>query len=76
MSQDIVHIEDSWKQALVEEFKKPYFKNLSAFIYNEYAHHTVYPKSKDMWETPGQPGQSHFSGDGHNHSHGEHDHAH
>ncbi len=35
-----------------------------------------YPKSKDMWETPGQPGQSHFSGDGHNHSHGEHDHAH
>lgn len=49
MSQDIVHIEDSWKQALMEEFEKPYFKNLSAFIHNEYAHHTVYPKSKDIF---------------------------
>lgn len=38
-----VKIEDSWKKALGEEFKKPYFKTLADFVKAEYARGTVYP---------------------------------
>lgn len=41
-----VKIEESWKKQLQEEFEKPYFKQLTEFVKLEYAHHTVYPPAK------------------------------
>ena len=38
-----VKIEDSWQQHLVEEFDKPYFEALAAFVRSEYARTTCYP---------------------------------
>lgn len=38
-----VKIESSWKEALKEEFEKPYFINLVEFIKSEYRTQTVYP---------------------------------
>ncbi len=39
-------MESSWKEALKEEFEKPYFSDLTAFVKNEYAAETVYPAPK------------------------------
>ncbi len=41
-----VHIEPSWKEALKEEFQKPYFKELATFVKNEYKNEKVYPNPK------------------------------
>ncbi len=41
-----VKMESSWKEALKEEFEKPYFSDLTAFVKNEYAAETVYPAPK------------------------------
>jgi len=41
-----VQIEPSWKAALGGEFKKPYFKELTSFVRNEYLTTTVYPPSE------------------------------
>ena len=38
-----VKIEDSWQQHLGEEFDKPYFEALAAFVRSEYARTTCYP---------------------------------
>ena len=38
-----VKIEDSWQQHLGEEFDKPYFEALDAFVRSEYARTTCYP---------------------------------
>lgn len=38
-----VKIEASWKQALASEFEKPYFKELTDFVRQEYQSSTVYP---------------------------------
>ena len=38
-----VKIEDSWQQHLGEEFDKPYFETLAAFVRAEYARTTCYP---------------------------------
>ena len=38
-----VHIEESWKQVLQEEFEKDYFNRLTDFVRNEYRQGTVYP---------------------------------
>lgn len=35
---------DSWKPFLKAEFEKPYFKELSAFLTDAYAHKTIYPR--------------------------------
>lgn len=35
---------ESWKEFLNSEFNKPYFKELSAFLHEEYEHKTIYPK--------------------------------
>lgn len=35
---------ESWKPFLQSEFVKPYFKELSEFLSNEYAHKTIYPR--------------------------------
>ena len=41
-----VKIEQSWKHKLQEEFDKPYFENLIAFVKNEYATQTIYPPGR------------------------------
>ena len=38
-----VKIEESWRLRLQEEFDKPYFERLTAFVRNEYAHAHVLP---------------------------------
>ena len=38
-----VKIEDSWQQHLGEEFDKPYFEALAAFVRSEYARTTCFP---------------------------------
>ena len=44
-----VKIESSWKEKLVEEFKKPYFISLADFVRQEYQHQTVFPKGKEIF---------------------------
>ncbi|EMR02117.1 uracil-DNA glycosylase [Cesiribacter andamanensis] len=38
-----VKIASSWKDKLQNEFQKPYFRELTAFVRQEYKTHTVYP---------------------------------
>ncbi|MEN8776833.1 MAG: uracil-DNA glycosylase [Polaribacter sp.] len=44
-----VKIADSWKNILQNEFEKPYFKNLTSFVKNEYENYQCYPKEKDIF---------------------------
>lgn len=44
-----VIINESWKEHLDSEFEKPYFKNLVAFIREEYANHTCYPRGGQIF---------------------------
>ena len=44
-----VNIHESWKNLLVDEFNKPYFETLTAFVRSEYAHHTCYPPGKQIF---------------------------
>lgn len=44
-----VKIASSWKSRLSGEFQKPYFQNLTNFIRQEYATHTVYPPGKEIF---------------------------
>lgn len=44
-----VKIEESWKEALKDEFEKPYFKDLSSFVKQEYLSKTIYPNPKDIF---------------------------
>jgi len=41
-----VKIEKSWKEVLIDEFEKPYFKDLTEFVKSEYKGATVYPPPK------------------------------
>ena len=41
-----VVIEQSWKERLENEFEKPYFKQVTDFVREEYASKTVYPPAK------------------------------
>ena len=41
-----VTIEPSWQAHLQKEFDKPYFESLIAFVKQEYAHYTVYPPGR------------------------------
>lgn len=38
-----IKIEESWRKVLQDEFEKPYFQHLTAFVRGEYATATVYP---------------------------------
>lgn len=38
-----LNIHPSWKQELSAEFEKPYFKDLTRFVTEEYKNHTCYP---------------------------------
>jgi uracil-DNA glycosylase len=44
-----VKIEPSWKEALKEEFSKPYFHELVQFVKEEYRKHTVYPPGRQIF---------------------------
>jgi uracil-DNA glycosylase len=44
-----VKIAASWKSRLAEEFEKPYFRDLIAFVRDEYKSHTIYPSGKDIF---------------------------
>ena len=44
-----VTIDSSWKSHLQEEFEKPYFKELTTFVKNEYQSHVCYPKGKEIF---------------------------
>lgn len=44
-----VKIEASWKEALTEEFGKPYFEELTEFVKEEYKKGTVYPPAKAIF---------------------------
>jgi uracil-DNA glycosylase len=44
-----IKLEPSWKAALSEEFDKPYFKELSGFVREEYKKGTIYPNPKDIF---------------------------
>lgn len=45
-----VKIEESWKDALKEEFGKEYFKELVQFVKEEYKNHTVYPQGENIFK--------------------------
>lgn len=45
-----VKISDSWKSRLAEEFDKPYFQQLTAFVKNEYLTQTIYPPGKEIFK--------------------------
>ena len=44
-----VKIEESWKKHLAPEFEKPYFKELTDFVRDEYKTAKVYPPPKDIF---------------------------
>lgn len=50
MEQKGVAIEPSWKEQLSEEFEKPYFKELTAFVREEYQAGTVYPHPRNIFK--------------------------
>jgi len=42
-------IEASWKRELAEEFAKPYFADLKAFLLDEKSRYRIYPKGRDIF---------------------------
>ncbi|MEK7509503.1 MAG: uracil-DNA glycosylase, partial [Patescibacteria group bacterium] len=44
-----VKIGGGWKEKLEEEFEKPYFKELTDFVRDEYQITTVYPEPKNIF---------------------------
>ncbi len=44
-----VNIHESWKPYLQEEFEKPYFKNLTQFVRQEYSQHKCFPPGKQIF---------------------------
>ena len=44
-----VKIEPSWKDALEDEFEKPYFKNVVDSLKQEKSEHVIFPKGKDIF---------------------------
>lgn len=44
-----VKIEESWRKRLQEEFDKPYFEKLVAFVKSEYGHANVLPPGHQIF---------------------------
>ncbi len=44
-----VKIAADWKEILAPEFEKPYFEELTRFVREEYATHTVYPRGSNIF---------------------------
>jgi uracil-DNA glycosylase len=49
MDSSRITLEQSWKDALADELQKPYFKDLAAFIRDEYQKGRIYPAPKDIF---------------------------
>lgn len=45
-----VKIASTWKSLLSEEFEKPYFKQLTEFVRNQYKSQTIYPRGADIFK--------------------------
>lgn len=45
-----VEIAENWKNILISEFEKPYFKQLINFIGDEYINNTCFPKQEQIFE--------------------------
>ena len=45
-----VKIEQSWKEALQNEFEKDYFVKLTAFVRNEYTTKQIFPEGKNIFK--------------------------
>ena len=43
------NIENDWKNAIAEEFSKPYYMQLQEFVEKEYQRTTVYPPAEDIF---------------------------
>ena len=43
------HIEESWKHVLIDEFNKPYFYDLKAFLVEERLKYTIYPTGANIF---------------------------
>ena len=44
-----VKLEKSWKELLKDEFNKPYFEQLTAFVRDEYTQHRCYPPGQKIF---------------------------
>jgi uracil-DNA glycosylase len=44
-----VRIDSSWKPFLGEEFEKPYFERLAAYVRAEYQNHRCYPRGSEIF---------------------------
>lgn len=47
----MVNIGNDWDNILSDEWDKPYYKNLRAFLKEEYKNHTVYPDMHDIFNS-------------------------
>lgn len=45
-----VEIDESWKELLKEEFEKPYFKQLTNFVTEQYAENSCFPPENQLFE--------------------------
>jgi len=45
----MIQIRKSWYELLKNEFDKPYFKNLQAFLDDEYSHYEIYPSQDKIF---------------------------
>lgn len=44
-----IKIEPTWKKALEQEWTKPYFKELTQLVREEYQNHTIFPPAKEIF---------------------------
>lgn len=44
-----VRIDESWREALKDEFEKPYFKELTEYVRGEYLKRKVFPPAKNIF---------------------------
>ncbi|GIW68170.1 MAG: uracil-DNA glycosylase [Candidatus Parcubacteria bacterium] len=49
MKETAVRIHPSWKEVLREEFSKPYFRDLAAFVREQYLKGAAYPHPKNLF---------------------------
>lgn len=42
-------ITNDWLEAIGDEFKKPYYRELYKFVVNEYRHYVIYPNADDIF---------------------------
>ena len=45
----MINLPDDWREALQDEFVKPYYQKLRRFLKEEYANYTIYPPAADIY---------------------------